>query len=166
MVINHNTWMLNYNHDHRLLDFEYAIESGTTDGFISLHKGLYQNGDTIKDLITKPFLKYQISSCGHVNHLFLSDHKPVCVVLSDMKYEDDFYPKDIWELDDAFGRAAREVFYGTSNILKHQPSYEVLVPNMGHMIWLGGGEMDFLFYLSVLSVIYVLEVDTLYIHGT
>ena len=163
--INHNTWMLNYNHEHRLLDFEYAIESGTTNGFISLRKGLYQNGDTIKYLITKPSLKYQISSCGHVNHLFLSDHKPVCVVLSDMKYEDDFYPKDIWELDDAFGRAARELFYGTSKILKPQPSYETMVPNIGHMIWLGGGEIDFLFYLSVLSVLYVLEVDTLYIHG-
>ena len=32
------------------------------------------------------------------------------------------------------------------------------------MIWLGGGEMNFLFYLSVLSLVYVAKVDAVYIH--
>ena len=46
-----------------------------------------------------------------------------------------------------------------------KPSFDELVPNIGHMIWLGGGRMDFVFYLSALSLMYVVKVDTLYIHG-
>ena len=33
------------------------------------------------------------------------------------------------------------------------------------MIWIGGGRMDFLFYLSLLSKLFVLKVDVVYIHG-
>src|SRR6218665_1554903 len=33
------------------------------------------------------------------------------------------------------------------------------------MMWVGGGEMDFLFYLSILSLIYVAEVDKVFIYG-
>ena len=33
------------------------------------------------------------------------------------------------------------------------------------MIWIGGRDMDFVFYLSALSMLYVMEVDRLYIHG-
>ena len=64
----------------------------------------------------------------------------------------------IWELDDSFGRLCRKIFYGTESVLMPKPSYEELVPNIGHMIWLGGGTMDFVFYLSALSVLYVVEV--------
>jgi len=45
------------------------------------------------------------------------------------------------------------------------PTYDELVPNIAHMIWIGGGPMDYLFYLSVLSLLYVAKVDTVYIHG-
>ena len=46
-----------------------------------------------------------------------------------------------------------------------RPCTDELVPNIGHMVWLGGGRMDYVFYLSVLSVLYVAKVDRLYIHG-
>ena len=64
----------------------------------------------------------------------------------------------IWELETPLGRVARKLYYGTEAVLKPQPSYDELVPNIGHMIWIGGGRMDFLFYLSILSKLFVLKV--------
>jgi hypothetical protein len=75
------------------------------------------------------------------------------------------FPKDFWELDDSFGRLVRSLFYGTPNILRAVPTYDELIPNIAHIVWLGGGEMDFLFYLGVLSLVYVAKVDMVYIHG-
>ena len=48
---------------------------------------------------------------------------------------------------------------------KQKPNYDSFMPNIAHMIWLGGGQMDFLFYLSVLSLLHVAVVDNIYIHG-
>ena len=75
------------------------------------------------------------------------------------------HPKDIWELDDPFGRYTRTLFYGTPDIQRAVPSYDDLVPNVAHLIWVGGGEMDFLFYLCVNSLVFVAKVDMIYIHG-
>ena len=87
-----------------------------------------------------------------------------CYTVTGGRYQA-IYPKDIWELDDPFGRLVRRLFYGTEEIRMPQPSYDELVPNIGHMVWLGGGRMDYVFYLSLLSVLYVANVDKLYIHG-
>lgn len=76
-----------------------------------------------------------------------------CLFLTDA-----LYPKDIWELDNTFGRLVRTLFYGGPEILKAKPSYDELVPNIAHIVWLGGGAMDFLFYLCVLSLVHVAKV--------
>ena len=57
------------------------------------------------------------------------------------------------------------IFYGTEHILRPVPSYKTLVPNIGHMVWIGGGRMDYVFYLSLLSLLFVAKVDVVYIHG-
>ena len=44
-------------------------------------------------------------------------------------------------------------------------SHKTLVPNIAHMVWLGGGYMDFLFYLCVLSLLNVAKVEAVYLHG-
>lgn len=104
------------------------------------------------------------SQCASVNQLYNGLRNPHCLIVKGGVF-DVFYPSDIWELKHTFGAIVRRIFYGTEEILKPKPSYDTLVPNFGHMIWLGGGAMDFVFYLSVLSMLYVVEVDTLYIHG-
>ena len=76
-----------------------------------------------------------------------------------------FYPKDIWNLNNRFGRLVRTIFYNNPEIPVPHHSEDNLIPNIAHMVWLGGGQMDFLMYLSVLSLIYVAEVDMVYIHG-
>ena len=90
-----------------------------------------------------------------------ANHTTECILLP----KEAFYPKDIWDLDTSFGRLTRRLLYGNPEIRHPRQSYDELVPNIAHMVWIGGGEMDFLFYLSMLSLIYVAEVDMVYLHG-
>jgi len=53
---------------------------------------------------------------------------------------------------------SRKVFYGRPEVPIQRQSFDDLVPNIAHIVWLGGGPMDFLFYLCVLSLIYVAKV--------
>ena len=99
--------------------------------------------------------------CATVSQFIVSGGKQACVVA----YAGPLFPRDIVELDNSYGRLARTLFYGTSKIRRPQPKYDELIPNIGHMVWLGGGEMDFLFYLSVLSLVFVAKVDAVFIHG-
>jgi len=75
------------------------------------------------------------------------------------------YPKDIWTMSGDVGRLLRREFYGRPDVVRPSPSYERLAPNIGHVVWLGGGEMDFLFFLCVQSLLHVAKVDMVYIHG-
>ena len=78
---------------------------------------------------------------------------------------DQLFPKDIWLQDTIFGDLVRTVFYGSKEIRQPIPSTDNLVPNIAHVVWLGGGYMDFLFYLCLLSLLNVAKVDNLYLHG-
>jgi len=75
------------------------------------------------------------------------------------------YPKDIWWSNTTVSRILRLQFYGSPELRKLLPSYDQLAPNVGHMVWVGGGEMDFLFFLCVVSLLHVAKVDIVYIHG-
>ena len=75
------------------------------------------------------------------------------------------YPKDIWTLDSDVGRLLRQEFYGRPDIITVLPSFDRLAPIIGHVVWVGGGKMDFLFFLCVLSLLHVAKVDMVYVHG-
>ena len=75
------------------------------------------------------------------------------------------YPKDIWTLGSDVGRTLRYEFYGRRDVIKPIPSFDRLAPNIGHVIWIGGGEMDFLFFLCVLSLLHVAKIDVVYVHS-
>ena len=102
--------------------------------------------------------------CAPVRQIYHGNKHPHCLIVKGDPF-DRFYPTHIWGLADPFGNIARRIFYGTEEILKPKPSYDTLVPNIGHMIWVGGGPMDFVFYLSLLSMLYVVNVDRVYVHG-
>jgi hypothetical protein len=75
------------------------------------------------------------------------------------------YPKDIWESNDTTGQLMRWAAYGDASVLRAEPNYTELAPNIAHFMWVGRGTMDFMMYLSLLSLIYVAEMDMVYIHG-
>lgn len=75
------------------------------------------------------------------------------------------YPRDIMSGDDAFSSLARLLFYGHDAVPKPRTDVRRLIPNIAHMLWIGGTEIDFLFYLSALSLLHVVNVERLFVHG-
>ncbi len=76
-----------------------------------------------------------------------------------------FFPKDIMLRTDSFGKLVRRVFYNTEEIVVPKPSYDTLIPNIAHIVWVKGGPMRFPFYLTCLTLIYIQEVEMVYIYG-
>ncbi|ELT90679.1 hypothetical protein CAPTEDRAFT_189697 [Capitella teleta] len=62
-------------------------------------------------------------------------------------------------------RFLRKLFYAQEDIPQLQAHDGEVVPDIAHYVWYSGGEMDYLFYLSVLSVLYVAKVKEVYVHG-
>ena len=90
-----------------------------------------------------------------------TSHKPWCVTSAE-----NMFPRDVWELDSRYGELIRRIFYGKPSTTKPVASPYDLVPNIAHIIWATGDkEMDFLFYLCVLSLLHVQAVEAVYIYG-
>ena len=104
-------------------------------------------------------------SAGHSPCATYTEFNANSMQYSCVANDGNYFPKDIWTLHNAFGRLARKIMYDSEVLPKPAPTYDSLVPNIAHMVWTGGGQMDFLFYLSVLSVLHVLKAEVLYIHG-
>lgn len=119
----------------------------------------YPANRSLNDIINDPQLETKDFFCSSAERYIQAHNKPLCV------NPGGFFPKDIWELDNSFGRLVRRIFYGSPEIRLPQQRYDVLIPNIAHIVWIGGGPMDFLFYMGVISLIYVAEVDMVYIHG-
>ena len=85
------------------------------------------------------------------------------VTTSDVRYM--MRPDTILHGSSPFLKLCRWLMYGQEGI--PTPAYhpEPVIPRLAHYVWFGGGEMDHLFYLSVLSCIYILKLDMVYIHG-
>ena len=84
----------------------------------------------------------------------------VCGVLNT-----EFYPENIMDDTSAMAAKIRFLVYGHPDFPKPAHDSTTLAPLMAHYVWLGGGEMLLGFYLSVLSALYVAEVDHVYIHA-
>ena len=125
-----------------------GIRGETGRGFL-MDKGPVKRGESrVKSISCTDQLSYRENA------------EEVCIAMPTV-----VFPKDIWDLDTDFGRIARILFYGTPAIITPRQSYSDLIPNIAHLVWVGGGEMSFTFYLCALSLLYVVEVKMLYIHG-
>ncbi|CAH1790243.1 unnamed protein product [Owenia fusiformis] len=126
------------------------------------HKAFFQSKLQANENIKVKCGASTLTKYGVVKTIYYSPKLYCLTMPKNLTY---IFPKDIWGLDSEFGEIARTIFYGKPDIPVAKPSYETLVPNIAHMVWMGGGEMDYLFYLSVLSVLHIVKVDNLYIHG-
>ncbi|KAK7099915.1 hypothetical protein V1264_022948 [Littorina saxatilis] len=75
------------------------------------------------------------------------------------------FPSDTWELYSDFGKLARWLARGSMEILKPQQANHTVIPNIVHYVWLGSNNFKYFSYLSLLSALYVLNADMVYIHG-
>ncbi|CAD5118194.1 unnamed protein product [Dimorphilus gyrociliatus] len=164
IYVGQDTWLVNFEPKTRLNDFIFALEEDSLEGMIMLRGNILKEASEWKELLHNRELKTKTLKCATVQHIYNGDDTPMCLTVRGGSL-DSLMPMDIWELDNRFGSLCRTLFYGTAEIRKPKPDYNELVPNIGHMIWIGGGPMDFVFFLSALSVLYVVNVDVLYIHG-
>ena len=158
VYVGENTWLIDFPAMYRQIDFDMSLEEAADDGYIILRKGVLTNR-SYQDALKDKSLRTRNSNCATVSQYYNVYHSVRCIIVKGGRY-DHFLPMHIWDSDDLFVRLCRKIFYGTERDLKPKPSYDELVPNIGHMIWLGGGKMDFVFYLSALSVLYVLKVSS------
>lgn len=100
------------------------------------------------------------SSCVHHNKL--EEYLTAECVAMDI---DSLYPKDIMTSEASFHRLARQLFYGS--VEKKEPYFDLSdpIPNIGHFYLIGENTVNFFIYLSIYSMISVLKVDTVYVHG-
>lgn len=89
-----------------------------------------------------------------------SSKTPLCLTLAL-----DIYPRDLWTLSGSLGRLLNLLMY--DRLLTPEPirSPHLVVPNIAHVLWLNGKPIDFVFYLCALSLLYVVRVEKLYVHG-
>ena len=125
-----------------------GINRTTGHGFLMTQKG-----------ITIPQIYEQDVNC--TDSSLLSNHSSAYCIITPKS----IYPKDIWELDNEFGKLSRWAAYGETSILLPTHDYSELAPNIAHYVWIGNGTMDYIWYLSVLSLLHIIKVDRVFIHG-
>ncbi len=128
-----------------------AIEDDTGRGFL-----LGESGVSIK-------AKTGTMKCHQIvdgYHYATPGGESLCVSV-----DQPFLPKDIWYLQTQFGSLARSIVYGTPSPLFGQLSYDLMVPNIAHMVLITGTDMLYITYLSLLSLLYIAGMEKVYIHG-
>ncbi|CAH1784266.1 unnamed protein product [Owenia fusiformis] len=147
-----------------------AIQDGK--GFMMVNKNAKINGTKkvrCSDLIVKrrkeAFVKLEDGHTVEGYRLIIDNaaNDNVCITMP--RTPTFVYPKDIWALDNAFGRAARDIFYGSPEVPKVRHSTKELAPNIAHMVLLGGRKMEYICYIGMLSILHIVKVEKLYIHG-
>lgn len=144
--------------DMRKYDFVYSLHNSSTYALIQAKRGV-----PVKTLATNPFEKKYATrrlTCAPLHSYNVHKKDEKCVTVSER-----IFPKDIWDANTQFGRLARRHFYRTEEIPRPVPNADTLIPNIAHVVWIGGGQMDFLFFLGVVSLVYVAKVEVVYIHG-
>lgn len=167
LYIGPNTWLVQPpTLKHRLADVTYALADDQLDGYLLMRAGSMPRGFTLSQWLDSQHdnsSKVSRSSCSNAHHLY-QGATPKCVIVKGKNF-DQFYPMNIWDKKDNFSKVARKIFYGTERVMLPRKDSNNLVPNIGHMIWIGGGEINFVFYLSALSMLNIMNVEVLYLHG-
>ena len=153
LYMNENTILDSFPIRLRHYDIVNALDTKRGTGFI-LSRRWQAGWHSIDDVMKDPTIQSMSVRCAATIAEFnVVAVPPICVAP-----EAKFFPKDIWTLDSDFGRMTRKVFYGRPEVPVSRRSFDDLAPNIAHIVWIGGGSMDFLFYLCVLSLIYVAKV--------
>ena len=158
LYVNEHTIFNDFPLSFRNFSFIYALDTSKRYSFISTKKNA-----PIRELIQNPLMKPHRTKhlkCSSVDSFNKNPTDEICITKDTV-----FFPKDIWLDTTNFGQLIRTHFYGSSDIRQPTPSYDELIPNIAHIVWIGGGEMDFLFFMCVTSLLYVAEVDYVFIHG-
>ena len=138
--------------------FSLAASEGSVD-VVMMERGFLDSRTSMPNLHELLQEKTSGFSCATDAAYKVSPDMP-CVTLSK-----EIFPVNVWELESDFGQLARWVTHGKTSILKPKPANSTVIPNIVHYVWLGDNNFKYFSYLSLLSALYVLKVDMVYIHG-
>ena len=74
-------------------------------------------------------------------------------------------PRDILSDNDGVTTLLRHLFYGQESAICPLKYSKEVIPKVGHYVSFNRKHLDFSFYLSILSLLYVVKVDCVFIHG-
>lgn len=154
----------------------YTIDKRGSSGIVQRAPGrrlrllMAKQGQLCDGTVKEPAVqRIRVTTClGAASGVAAIHTSPICFVLPDS-----LLPKDLWTdsssggavVGDEVGRYLRTAIYGRPEMPKPAADYSNLVPNIGHTIWVGGGQMKFVFFLSVMSMLHCAGVDEVYLHG-
>lgn len=75
------------------------------------------------------------------------------------------YPKHIISLESPFGADLRYVAYGQREPIYPSTDLSSPIPKIVHYVWYNKANMTFIMYLSIMSSLYVVKADKVFIHG-
>ena len=79
--------------------------------------------------------------------------------------KDGLHPVDFFKDQSESGAFFRVLLYGTSKLIDGEPVLPGFIPKIVHYVWFGAKEMSFMMYLSMLSTLFILNPQKVYIHG-
>ncbi|XP_046331392.2 uncharacterized protein LOC124114727 [Haliotis rufescens] len=141
------------NKNEKIIKNEYLDKC--LDGFIGVVPGT--NATTVNESLT--FSHSDMRACSMYDYEVSVERCLAVTVNLPVR------PKDIWYIDINFGKLARLLFYGKSDVIHLQQDFKVLAPRISHYIWFGKRTLTYAHYLSVLSALYVARLYHVYFHG-
>ena len=137
----------------------YAMSADFSSGFIATEPGLKET-NSLSGFLHRN--KEKITQLSCVLHSDYSDSEySQCLIFDDRVW----HPKDFWKRNNDVAHLVNVLMYGSPQIPQPVQYEESVVPNIAHIVWMGGGEMKYIFYLCVLSLMHIVKVDEVHIHG-
>ncbi|KAK3599025.1 hypothetical protein CHS0354_012509 [Potamilus streckersoni] len=99
--------------------------------------------------------------CDYSSHNSPGHNTFACVTIPDSAM---LYPEDYFSVNSSFGNLVRTVLYGNPapRVPLKSPG---AVPKVVHYVWFGSKNMTFMMYLSMLSTLYIVNPEKVYIHS-
>lgn len=74
-------------------------------------------------------------------------------------------PRDIMSANNSLAARIRALVYGSPNIRHAKKHTSAVIPKIGHYCYFNNDRIDFSFYLSIISLLFVVKVDCVVVHG-
>lgn len=145
-------------------DFSVGVMTNTTNvSFLSSsrHNERLKSFNKLKEESQiNPKLVAGLHYCDILNNVNKTPStSELCIHLRNVK------PVQLMHLNTTFGRLARTVLYGQPDLIQPKPLLPGKIPKIFHLVWYGRKLMDIMMYLSLSSILGVVQPEAVYIHG-
>lgn len=142
--------------------FIFSRQDGEESAKISIAMG--KDHDSEFKAFRKKFAKTkevpnESAFCGTFNKGMKITENQLCYVLNEP-----VYPADEFQSETKFGEIVRKLMYGTTAKKIARGVLPGTIPKIVHYVWFGEKELDFMMFLSMLSTLFILNPERVFIH--